>query len=200
MNNLTELEILRLNRINTHTKKMGFGNKIQELFQDNGIIGTAINAVNATAETLTIAAQPTIGDTMTIGTKVYTFTTPETAITEGTISIGTDLATAKLAIVAAINGTDGVNTAHPNISASVFVVNVCTITPLLAGVSGNVAMTETFTAITNIFSAVTLAGGIDGTIGTVGKLIIDNTYLYVCISDNTVSDKNWRRIAVGSVY
>jgi hypothetical protein len=200
MNILTELQIQRINNININTKKMGLGTMIQSLIEDNGVTGTAVNAVNATAGTLTITAQPTIGDTMTIGTKMYTFTTPALAITEGKISIGTTLATAKLAIVAAIMGTDTVNTAHPLVSASAFVVDVCTITPLVSGVSGNVALTETFTATTNIFSAVALAGGINGTIGTVGKTLIDATYLYMCIADNTVSGKNWRRISLGSVY
>lgn len=200
MNNLTALQIQRINNINIHTKKMGLGTMIQSLIEDNGVTGTAVNAVNATAGTLTITAQPTVGDTMTIGTKAYTFTTPALAITEGKISIGTTLATAKLAIVAAIMGTDTVNTAHPLVSASTFVVDTCTITPLVSGVAGNVALTETFTSTTNIFSAVALAGGINGTIGTVGKTLTDATYLYICVADNTVSGKNWRRIAVGSVY
>ena len=200
MINLTASQIKRINYINIHTKKMSFGNLLQELIQDNGATGTAINAVKATPQTLTIDIQPTIGDSMTIGAKVYTFVTVGTATTAGKVSIGTDLATAKLAIVAAINGTDGVNKPHPIVSASAFVVNVCTLTALLAGASGNIAITETFTAVTNIFSAVTLTGGIDGTIGTVGKTLIDDTYLYVCVADNTVADKNWRRIAIGVTY
>ena len=200
MAKLTELQILRINRINTHTKKMGFGSMLQDLISDSGTVGTAINAVNATAQTLTITTQPIVGDTMTIGAKVYTFVASGTAVADGEVSIGTSLSTAKLAIVAAINGTDTINKAHPLISASTFVVNVCTITALLAGVAGNVAITETFDAVTNVFDAVTLAGGIDGTIGTVGKTIIDDVYLYVCVADNTVSGKNWRRISIGSVY
>lgn len=200
MNKLTELEIKRINFINIHTKKMGLGDKIQELISDNGVVGTAVNAVNAT-KILTLDTQPTIGDTMTIGTKVYTFVASGTATTVGKISIGTDLPTAKIAIIAAINGTDTVNAPHPLVSASAFVANVCTLTALLGGVAGNlVALTETFTAATNVFASVTLTGGIDGTVGTVGKTMIDNTYLYVSVADNTVSDKNWRRIAIGVTF
>lgn len=200
MKQLTDSEILKINNINTHTKQMGFGNIIKDLLNDGTPIGSPVNAVNAT-KTLTIDTQPTIGNTMTIGTKVYTFVASGSATTAGKISIGTDLPTAKLAIVAAINGTDGVNAPHPLVSASAFVANVCTITALVAGVAGNsIGTTKVFTAGTNTFASATLTGGIDGTIGAVGSALIDNTYLYKCIANNTTSGKNWRRIALGTAF
>jgi len=200
MNKLNASQLTRINHINRHTKLMGFGNIIQELIGGSRTVGTAVNAVNAT-RTLTIDTQPTIGNVMTISTKVYTFVASGTATTVGKVSIGTDLATAKLAIVAAINGTDGVNAAHPLVSASAFVTNVCTLTALVAGVAANsIITTKTFTAGTNLFSGATLSGGIDGTIGKIDQSLIDNTYLYLCVADNTISDKNWRRIAIGSAY
>ena len=129
-----------------------------------GTIAVDIEA-NATksAGTLTIDTQPTAGDTMTIGTKVYTFVPVGTANADGEVSIGTDLATAKTAIVAAINGTDGISTAHTLVSAAAFVVNDCVITALVGGVAGDlIATTETFTAVSNVFNAVTLGTTVVG--------------------------------------
>jgi len=124
--------------------------------------------VNITASTtkssivLTVDTQPTVTDTMTIGTKVYTFVADGTAAVDGEINIGTDLPSAKIAIVAAINGTDAFNPPHPLVTAGVFVVNDCAITALVGGVAGDtIATTETFNAVTNVFGAVTLGSGAD---------------------------------------
>jgi hypothetical protein len=114
--------------------------------------------------TLTLATQPTAGDTMTIGTKVYTFVALGTAPANGTIVLGTDLAATKLVVVKAINGsTDTANTAHPLVTASAFNVNVCTLTAIVGGADGDVPTTETFTAVGNVFGAVTLESGSDCT-------------------------------------
>lgn len=107
--------------------------------------------------TLTVDTQPTNGDTMTIGSKVFTFVPNGTANADGEISIGTDLATAQANIVAAINGTDSINTAHTLVSAAAFATNDSVITALVGGVAGDsIASTETFTAGTNVFDAATL--------------------------------------------
>ena len=148
------------------------GSDVYEFLADTVQSKTAVSniAVNIMANTvkasntLTLPTQPTAGDTMTIGTKVYTFVANGAANADGKISVGTSLATAKLAIVAAINGTDSVNTAHPKVSVSAFAGNVCTLTALVGGVAGNaVVTTETFTAVGNVFSAVTLESGADCT-------------------------------------
>lgn len=125
-------------------------------------------AVNITASTtkasrvLTVDTQPTAGDTMTIGSKVFTFVPAGTANANGEISVGADLAAAKLNIVAAINGSDSVNTAHTQVSAAAFSGNNCTITALVGGTAANsIATTETFTAGTNVFAGATLTGGAD---------------------------------------
>ena len=144
------------------------GTDVYEFLSDTAQTKTASTniAVNITANTtkssiaLTIAAQPTSGDTMTIGEKVYTFVPAGTNNADGEISIATDLATSKLAIVAAINGVDEVNDPHPLVTAANFVVNDCVITALIGGVSGDtIATTETFTDVTNVFAGVTLATG-----------------------------------------
>lgn len=128
-------------------------------------IAVNINA-NATkaSGSLTLPTQPTSGDTMTIGSKTYTFVPNGTANAEGEVSIGTDLATAQAAIVAAINGTDAHNTANSTVSASAFAVNVCTLTALVGGAGGNeIVTTETFTAVGNVFGAGTLGSGVSCT-------------------------------------
>jgi hypothetical protein len=207
---------------------------------------------------------------MTIGSKVYTFVPDGTDTADGEVSIGTDLASAQAAIVAAINGTDQYNEAHPLVSAADFVGNDCAITALIGGTAGNsIVSTETFSAGTNIFSGAnlslgadvsasdavqalvdsiesfdtqgvnsengagdtvvltavtageagnlieleetlangsfanddtTLTGGVNGTVGSEHKFMVDSSYLYVCVAENTVSGKNWRRISLGSAY
>jgi hypothetical protein len=122
--------------------------------------------VTKSSEDLTVDTQPTSSDTMTVGEgdgeKVYTFVPDGTANAEGEISVGTDLASAQANIVAAINGTDGVNTAHTQVSAGEFAANVSAITAKIGGVIGDsIATTETFTAGTNVFGGATLSGGAD---------------------------------------
>ena len=130
-----------------------------------GNIAVNINALmTKSTGTLTIATQPTSGDTMTIGEKVYTFVPVGTNNADGEIPIGTNVASARLAIVAAINGTDLVNDPHPLVTASAFTVANCTLTALIGGVIGDaIPTTETFTAEGNVFVAVTLGSGADCT-------------------------------------
>ena len=114
------------------------------------------------AGTLTVDTKPTSGDTMTIGSKTYIFVPIGTANADGEISIGADAAGAQANIVAAINGTDGVNAAHPDVTAGTFASDDCTITALIGGTAGNaITTTETFTAATNVFGAAALATGAD---------------------------------------
>jgi hypothetical protein len=225
----------------------------------------------ASAGTLTFTNQATSADTMTIGTKVYTFVPNGTATADGEISIGTSLITAQSNIVAAINGTDGINTASTVATAAAFnATSNSVITALIGGTAGDlIATTETFTDAGNVFDAATLGttvagvdctaanavtaivaasasgteavtladgagdtvtvtadtkgtagnaitttetmangafgaatleSGVDGTIGSAGQLYYDGTYLYITVSDNTISGANWRRISLGTAY
>lgn len=123
--------------------------------------------------TLTVDTQPTSGDTFTIGGKTYIFVPVGTANAEGEVSIGADLAGAQAAIVAAINGTDGHNTANASASAANFVANDCVITALIGGTIGNVIpTTETFTAGTNVFAAATLGSGTNCTAANTALAVI----------------------------
>ena len=137
----------------------------------NIAVDISASAVKAHA-TLTIATQPTaanpagtpptIADTMTIWERLYTFVPDGTAVNDGEIPVGTNLATAKAAIIAAVNGTDGVNTAHTKVTISAFSGNVATVTALIGGVSGNaISILETFAATDNVFSSATLLSGSD---------------------------------------
>jgi hypothetical protein len=160
---------LTLTDVATDDETVTIGTDVYEFAADaaqtvtSGNIAVDITSyTTASSGTLTVDTQPTSGDTMTIGTKEYTFVPDGTANADGKISIGTDLPTAQAAIVAAINGTDSVNTAHPLVSASAFAANDCTITALIGGTAGDtIATTETFSAESNVFAAVVLGSGAD---------------------------------------
>jgi len=159
------------------------------------VASAPVNAVAATA-VLTMDTQPTAGDTMTIGTKVYTFTTDGTAADDGEIDVGADLADAKTLVVAAINGTDSINTAHPDVTASAFSGDDCTITASAKGTAGNaIATTETFTAGTNVFDTATLESGVDGTDGLAWETLYASGVLYINATDTDsqgVLTDTWR--------
>jgi hypothetical protein len=222
------------------------------------VVDLTAYAVKAST-TLTLAVQPTSGDTFTIGSEVYTFVPVGTDTAENEISIGANLAEAKANALASINGTGQYSVAHPLVKASAFVGNVSTITARAGGVAGNaIVSTETFAAEGNVFAgaalasgadatidnaftalvaAITanensvisalktganeitfsakiagisgddimidstpLASGVDGTVGVAGKVMLDASYIYLCISANLISGKNWRRISLGTVY
>jgi hypothetical protein len=136
-----------------------------------------VNAVAAT-RVLTMDTQPTAGDTITIGSTVYTWKT--SGAVAGEINRGADLAAAKVNLVAAINGTDGINTAHPDVSAATFSTHAMTITARVKGAAANaIATTETFTAGTNIWAGATMTGGVNGTPGTAYEQRINGTKLYI---------------------
>ena len=141
---------------------------------DPNNIGIDITDVTVKASgTLTVDTQPTSGDTLTIGSKTYIFVPNGTDNFDGEISIGTDLATSQVAIVSAINGTDGHNSPNLYASAGDFSANDSVITAFIGGTIGNsIVTTETFTAETNVFAAGTLESGTDCTdVNTVSKII-----------------------------
>jgi hypothetical protein len=115
--------------------------------------------------TLTMDTQPTAGDTLTIGTKVYTFVPAGTATADGEISVGANLAAAKVNLVAAVNGTDSISDPHPLVTMAAFIADAAKITAIIPGIY-DVATTETFTAGTNVFDAAklgTTTAGVDPT-------------------------------------
>lgn len=153
-----------------------------------------VNAVAAT-RVLTMDTQPTANDTITIGAKTYTFVASG-ADADGEINRGAGLADAKTNLVAAINGTDSINTAHPDVTAAAFSGNTMTITAKVKGAAANaIATTETFAAGTNIWAGVTMAGGVNGTVGEAWEQRWHSGSLYIAASDggNPVSGANWYR-------
>lgn len=112
--------------------------------------------------TLTMDTQPISGNTLTLGTKVYTFVPIGTDTADGEVSVGADLSEAQANLVAAINGTDGISLPHPLVYAGDFAADACVITALVGGAAGDlIATTETFTAATNVFAAANLGNGAD---------------------------------------
>lgn len=121
--------------------------------------------------TLTIGAQPTVGDEMVIGNVTYTFVANDAIPSAGDILIGgitTPLLDAQANIVAALNGTDGVNTKNADVEVTAFSGNDLVITARIGGVAGNlIATTATFTdGVSNYFDATelgTTTAGLDCT-------------------------------------
>ena len=278
VNAVAATETLTVSGVSVVGETLTIGDDVYEFLADVAQVKTVPTniAIDITATTvpasgtLTVDTQPTNGDTLTIGTKTYIFVPEGTDNGEGEISIGIDLASAQVAIVEGINGTDGVNNAHPMVSAAAFSVNASVISALTGGTVGNaIVTTETLTTVTNVFAAATLlsgvdctaantviaivnaittfdtqgvgavsgagdtvvltanvagvsgnsiligeamtnalfaaaavnlSAGVDGTVATGMQFLMDATYLYVSPEGNLVSEANWRRVAIGSVY
>lgn len=122
-----------------------------------------VEAVKATS-TLTMDTQPTAGDTVTIGGIAYTWRAIVDTDIAGEISIGANIAAAKVNFVEAINGITAPNlNPNPFVSAGTFSGDVCTLTARIAGPSGNtITLAETFTAGTNIFNGGVMGATISG--------------------------------------
>lgn len=150
-----------------------------------GIATYALGADMKARGTLTLAAQPTSGDTITIDGKTFTFQGTLTN-TDGNILIGVNLAATQSNIIGAINlsgdaGTDYATamTAHPTVSAAAARIGDHLV--LIAksdGTAGNsIVTTEVFTDAGNVFDAATLgttSAGRDavGIVGAEGTLTL----------------------------
>lgn len=154
-----------------------------------------VNAVAAT-RVLTMDTQPTAGDTITIGSRTYTFVAAATADAAGEINLGVNLAATKPLLVAAING-DALNTAHPDVSAATFVSNAMTITAKRRGVAANdIDLAETFTAETNVWAGAKMTGGVNGTPGKPSEQLYYDGYLYLNTGEGDVGTQTntWYRV------
>lgn len=117
--------------------------------------------------TLTVDTQVTENNTITVGATTYTFKAGATALA-GQIGLGADVAACKLAIVAAINGSDGLNTANATVVAASFVGNDCVLSARIVGTDGNsIVTTSVFTTGTNKFDATTLGTTTAGVVGSI---------------------------------
>jgi len=164
-------------------------------------LAVPVNCIAAQGE-LTLAAQPTAGDTMTIGAQTYEFAE---AAGSGKILIGAALANTQAAVVAAINGTDGYNAKNFYVTCAAFATNAAVLTAHRAGVAGNsIVTTETFTDAGNLFDAATLGterAGVGSTADMQAKpmdMRTDGSYLYICTAADGTST-TWKRVALSAL-
>lgn len=165
--------VLRLAAAVKDGETVTIGADVYEIDTDGVVTGgrlavdVSAGAAVAAQGTLTVTLQPTAGDTMTVGAVMYTFVALGQDDLAGEITVGANVAAARLAIVAAINGTDGHNTAHPTVTAAAFVAAASVITAKTPGTAGNsIVTTETFTDVASGFDAATLGttrAGVDST-------------------------------------
>jgi len=128
-------------------------------------------------------------ETFTAGTNVFAATT---LLTGADCSAANAITALVVAITA--HDTQGVGATDGDGDTVVLTADV-------AGESANdILLAETLANGAFEGAAINLAGGIDGTVAVGTKFLMDATYLYVCLAGNTVSQKNWRRIQLGSAY
>jgi hypothetical protein len=187
------------------TDEFFIGQSVQIL--DNITEGTPVNAVAATG-TLTVHTTdaPADGDTVLIGTKTYTFKTTLTPA-EGEVLINTTNDAALLNLIRAINHSGTANTdykcaaVHPLVSAAASVTShAFAITAKVKGLAGIDIVTTSPIGTKLTWGHAHLLGGVDGTIGGLGKQYFDGTYQYLAVAANTIADANWVRAAIGSTY
>jgi len=117
--------------------------------------------------TLTLDTLPTATDTMTIDTTTYLFVAYGAGANPLDIEVGQNRADAQANITAAIEGTDGYNTTHTTVTIGTWSSDEVVLSAVSHGTAGNsIVTTETFSAGSNVFDAVTLgttqAGAEDG--------------------------------------
>lgn len=151
------------------------------------------SAFAANVCTVTALVGGTVGDTIPTTTSLTQVLDGFSAVTLGG---GADCTAANAIehLVAAITAND-----TQGVSAADAAGDVVDLTANIAGVSGN-DITVATTMANGSWGHEHLQGGVDGTVGYVEKPLIDNSYLYVCFANNTISDKNWRRISLGAAY
>lgn len=120
-----------------------------------------ITTVGVRASTiLSMAVNPTATDTFVLAGDEYTFVDADPGGLE--ILIGIDLPATKLAVIAAINGTDGINTRNSDAFSGPFIGNDVEIFARLTGTDGNALTSESsFTSGSNSFNGLVFSGGVD---------------------------------------
>lgn len=155
---------------------------------------TPVNAVAATG-IITMAGIAVADETFVIGSQTFTWKASRSVA--GEVTIGADAPAAVTNLVTAITADISDVTAADGAGDTV------DLTAATKGVAGNaIVLTEASTNMT-VDGSGTLGGavaGVDGTVGTINQVAQDGSYLYVSIAVNTISDNNWRRVSLGSVY
>lgn len=155
---------------------------------------TPVNAV-ASQGTITMAGIAIADETFVVGAQTFTWKAAR-GIT-GEVTIGADAPAAVTNIVIAITADLATVTAVDGVGDTVV------ITAATKGVAGDaIILTENSTNMT-VDGTGTLGAtiaGVDGTVGVADEIAQDASYLYVCLTTNTIADTNWRRVSVGAVY
>ena len=151
------------------------------------------------------------GDTVTIGTTIYTFVEALSDPAEAyEVLIGASVSDTLDNLIAAITYDDGEGTnegvkygegteAHPDVTAAAGAGDTMNVTALVKGVAGNsIAKAETSDGLDWDGTGAVLTGGVNGTVGTAGEFRMDASYIYSLLADNTISDANWERTARAS--
>jgi hypothetical protein len=157
---------------------------------------TTLGGSATATNNLTMDTDPTAGDTCTIDGVVYTFAAAASAPGQITLD-GAVVANTQASFRTAVNSGDIYNDPHPTATLGAFAADVSAVSARTPGSAGNsIATTETFTAITNIFSAAALAGGADGGLDNEdGNIYLDLTdataeTVDVIVSASEVESKN----------
>lgn len=173
-----------------------------------GVVAAASAPVDAVAASSTLTStNVNPGDTkaVTIGSKTYTFKTALTP-TEGEVLIGGSADATLLNLINAINHTGTPDTdyscaaAHPTVSAASSVTShAFAVTALTKGTAGNAIVTSDNSAELS-FTGATLAGGIDGTTGAAGDIVIYSAQPYICTADATVATSGaWKKLSTAAL-
>ena len=173
---------------------------------------TAAAPVDAVAATGTItdgnATNYDANETVTIGVKTYKFVTV-IGTTEGNVLIGGSADASLNNLVNAINrdavlGTPDTDyvvvSAHPTVTAAPVGANATVVTARVKGVLGNSIALSKVGAHGTVSGAL-LTGGIDGTAGVVGQIIVTSgTQPYMCrsLADVTTSGA-WKKLSVAEL-
>jgi hypothetical protein len=182
----------------------------EEAIQDiEDVVQEKVTFATATAadEILVLGAKPTDGDTVTIDKRTYTLVD---ALTEPAVAdevlIGASAETCIDNLVTAINvGASGLvvstgTLAHALVTAVKKDSDEMTVTAKTKGIAGNsIALDSDFDSGSNLWtaSAEALSGGIDGTVGAVGKIVFDNNNLYLAVTSCSISDSSgWKTVAL----
>ncbi len=166
----------------------------------NDATAAPVDAVAATNSLTSDNTNVTAGDTVTIGTKVYTFVSP-VGSTEGNVLRGASADASLTNLVRAILHTGTPNTdykcalPHPDVSSAAVASHALALSALVNGVAGNAIALAT-DAVTLTVGGALFTGGIDGTPGSRRDLILtDDDELYICIADaDETTAGAWKQI------
>jgi len=179
---------------------LGASKNVDELLITNLKLttGSPVNAVNAYA-TLTFTGSVSDTETITIGADVYEFDTGG-GVTEGHIAVdvsgGATAPAAVTALVSAITAS-----ATEPVSAVDGEGDTVVVTADVAGITAESILVSKSCTNASWGADTHLENGVDGTvIAGEGIWFKDSSYIYYATTANTVADKNWRRIALGSAY